>query len=261
MSPFDRIRAGWNGLGPATERLTRTGARAAGVGLAALGTAGRLARIRNIPYPDEARERVLVLRDVSRQMLELHGIDLDVTGPFPLGPAILTSNHVSWLDPLVVTSLLPCVPISKLDLSGWPVIGSIARDLGVIFVSRGDAVSGFQVLRRAEAVLACGIPVLNFPEGTTTPGASVLPFRKGLFGVARSAGVPIVPVAISYDPPELAWVGDDSFLPHWLQLAGSRRARAFVRFGPPITLPTSMKAGEMARAAHAEVSRLLRETA
>jgi lyso-ornithine lipid O-acyltransferase len=166
---------------------------------------------------------------------------------------------VSWLDPLVVASLLPCVPISKLDLSGWPVIGSIARDLGVVFVSRGDALSGLRVLRRAEAALAHGLPVLNFPEGTTSTGESVLPFRKGLFGIARTARVPVVPIAIAYDPPELAWVGDDSFLPHWLQLAGARRARAFVRLGPPISLPAHARALDVARAAHAEVSRLLQD--
>jgi len=259
VSPLELVRVRWDAAGPAAERLTRAGTRVAGVGLAALSTASRLARLRGAGVREAARERALVLRDVSRRMLELHGIELASSGPLPLGPAILAANHVSWLDPLVISSLLPCVPISKLDLSGWPVVGSIARDLGVVFVSRGDAVSGLRVLRKAEAALAHGLPVLNFPEGTTSTGESVLPFRKGLFGIAHTARVPVVPIAIAYDPPELAWVGDDAFLPHWLQLASARRARAFVRLGAPIPTTSSLRARELASAAHAEVTRLLRD--
>jgi 1-acyl-sn-glycerol-3-phosphate acyltransferase len=103
-----------------------------------------------------------------------------------------------------------------------------------------------------------GLPVLNFPEGTTTRGEAVLPFHKGLFGMARNAGVPVVPIALAYDPPELAWVGDDAFLPHWLKLAGARRARAFVRLGVPIPPGAHGSALELARAARTEVARLLR---
>jgi 1-acyl-sn-glycerol-3-phosphate acyltransferase len=229
------------------------------MGIATVATAARLRRLRGTSTRDGARERALVLRDVSRRMLELHGIDLDASGPLPFGPAILAANHVSWLDPLVVASLLPCVPISKADVSSWPVVGGIARELGVVFVARGDARSGLRVLRATEAALANDLPVLNFPEGTTTPGDSVLPFRKGLFGVARNTGVPVVPIALAYDPPELAWVGDDGFLPHWLKLAGARHARAFVRVGSPIPTAAYGSALELARSAHAEVARLLRD--
>jgi 1-acyl-sn-glycerol-3-phosphate acyltransferase len=196
---------------------------------------------------------------MSRRILDLHGIELDAGGPLPLGAALLAANHVSWLDPLVVASLLPCMPVSKADVSSWPVVGTIARELGVFFVSRGDMLSGMRVLRGTQAAFSHGLPVLNFPEGTTTRGESVLPFRRGLFGIAHSAGVPVVPVAIAYDPPELAWVGDDAFLPHWLSLAGSRRARAVVRLGRPIPATAHPSAHELARAARAEVVRLLGE--
>jgi 1-acyl-sn-glycerol-3-phosphate acyltransferase len=253
---------------PASERLVRTGSRVAGMGLATLAAAARLRLLRftsrfsserAASIRDGARERALVLRDASRRMLALHGIELDASGPLPLGPAILAANHVSWLDPLVVASLLPCVPISKGDVSAWPVVGGIARELGVVFVTRGNARSGMRVLRATQVALGHGLPVLNFPEGTTTRGESVLPFRKGVFGIARSAGVPVVPVALAYDPPELAWVGDDTFLPHWLKLASSRRARAFARLGAPIPAPEFGSALELARTARAEVARLLRE--
>jgi 1-acyl-sn-glycerol-3-phosphate acyltransferase len=241
------------------ERLVRAGARAAAMGVNVVATAGRLQRLRAAALEDDARERALVLRDASRRALRLHGIDLDAGGPLPLGPALLASNHVSWLDPLVVASVLPCVPISKLDVSGWPVIGTLARDLGVLFVSRGDPRSGARVLRGAGEALAKGLPVLNFPEGTTTTGATVLPFRKGLFGVARARGAPVVPVAVAFDPPDLAWVGDDRFLPHWLKLASSRRACARIRFGRAIAATDHPDAAALARAARDAVARLLEE--
>jgi lyso-ornithine lipid O-acyltransferase len=259
MTPLELVRIRWDAPEARTERLARTGSRVAGMGIATVAAAARLRWLRGASIRDGARERALVLRDVSRRMLELHGIDLDASGPLPFGPAVLAANHVSWLDPLVVASLLPCVPISKADVSAWPVVGGIARELGVVFVARGDARSGLRVLRATQVALANDLPVLNFPEGTTTPGTSVLPFRKGLFGVARSTGVPVVPIALAYDPPELAWVGDDAFLPHWLKLAGARRARAFVRVGLPIPAAAYGSALELARSARAEVARLLRE--
>jgi lyso-ornithine lipid O-acyltransferase len=259
VSPLHLARALPAAPEPARERLTRAGARVAQLGVVTFATAQRLRRLRGTSVRDVARERALVLRDVSRRALELHGIELDASGPLPLGPAVLAANHVSWLDPLVVASLLPCVPISKLDLARWPVVGGLARELGVVFVARGDARSGLRVLRGAEAALADGLPVLNFPEGTTTPGETVLPFRKGLFGIARSLGLPVVPIAISYDPPELAWVGDDAFLPHWLGLAATPRSRVSVRLGAPISAASHGSALELARTARAEVARLLEE--
>ena len=62
----------------------------------------------------------------------------------------------------------------------------------------------------------------------------MLPFRPGMFGVAVRARVPVVPVALAYDPPSLAWVGDATFLPHYLTLATRRGARAIVRLGTPL---------------------------
>jgi 1-acyl-sn-glycerol-3-phosphate acyltransferase len=258
MTPLELLRARRDVEDPPAERALRIGARVAGVGVAALAATSRLRRLRGASDAGAGRERTLVLRDAARRALQLHGLALEVAGPLPVGPALLASNHVSWLDPLVVASVLPCVPISKRDVSRWPVVGALARDLGVVFLDRGDAGSGARVLRHAEAALASGLAVLNFPEGTTTRGESVLHFRPGLFGVARRAGVPVVPIALAYDPVELAWVGEDAFLPHWLDLAGSRRARALVRVGAPIAPDTFASAAELARAAHAAVAESLR---
>jgi len=244
---------------PATLRAARAGSRVAALGLATVGTASRLRRLRGTPAGSGARERALVLRDAARRVLELHGVEVDAAGPLPLGAAMLVSNHVSWLDPLVLASLLPCAPVSKVDVARWPVIGTMARELGVVFVARGDTRSGARALQAAGEALRQGVSVLNFPEGTTTDGTAVLPFRTGSFGLAIRLGAPVVPVAIAYDPPSLAWVGDATFLPHYLTLATSRRARAFVRLGAPVIPGPGVRASDLAGAAHAEVVRLLGE--
>jgi 1-acyl-sn-glycerol-3-phosphate acyltransferase len=258
VRPLELARVRWDVADPAPSRLARAGGRAAGVGATMLATASRLRRI-DAAGSAGRRERARVLRDAARRALQLHGLEVRATGPLPLGPALLASNHVSWLDPLVVASLIPCAPVSKLDVSRWPLVGGLARDLGVVFVARGDARSGASALRQARAALEHGVPVLNFPEATTTPGTSVLPFRAGAFGLAIAAGVPVVPVALRYDPPELAWVGEDSFVPHWLRLASSRRASAYVALGEPMQPTANASAATVARAVHAEVSRLLQE--
>lgn len=259
MTALELVRIRWDG--PDRARLARGGMRVAGLGLATLDAARRLRAVRGAGDREGAHERARVLREASRRVLALHGVELDLFGPVPLGPAIVVANHVSWLDPLVVASVVPCVPISKADVSGWPVIGSVARGLGAVFFTRGDTSSGARVLRAAATALSHGLAVLNFPEGTTTPGSAVLPFRKGLFGLARSANVPVLPAAIAYDPPDLAWVGDAPFLPHYLKLAGRRRARAVLHVGRPIAPDEHPTPAALASAAREDVLALLEEIA
>jgi 1-acyl-sn-glycerol-3-phosphate acyltransferase len=243
--------------GRASARLARAGARLAGVGATALATARRLRGLRALRPDARARGRALTLRDAARDVLALHGITCVVSGaPVPV-QAVLVANHVSWLDPLVVAAHVPCLPVSKLDVSGWPVVGGLARELGVVFVARGDARSGARALRGVLAALDAGACVLNFPEGTTSPGDAVLPFRPGLFGLALRTGAPIVPVAIRYEPRSLAWTGEASFLPHYLALAASRGARVSVRFGEPLAPPTGAGARAVAELARARVAALL----
>lgn len=241
----------------APRRAARAGARIARLGLATVGTAGRARRVAGACDRDDARERALVLRDAARHVLELHGVTVEASGPLPLGPVLLAANHLSWLDPLVVASLIPCAPVSKLDVARWPVIGSIARDLGVVFVARGDPASGARALGEVAGALGRGVSVLNFPEGTTTTGGRVLPFRTGTFGLALRLGVPVVPVALAYDPPSLAWVGDATFVPHYLALAARPRTRATVRLGAAVTPAPGARATQLAAALRDEVERML----
>jgi 1-acyl-sn-glycerol-3-phosphate acyltransferase len=200
-----------------------------------------------------------LLRESARAALRVHGVEVIAGGAEIPVQAVLVSNHVSWLDPLVVAAHVPCVPVSKADVLRWPVFGPLARDLGVVFVSRGDVGSGAAALRAVRAALDAGSCVLNFPEGTTSDGDGVLPFRPGMFGLALRSGAPIVPVALRYEPRSLAWTGDATFVPHYLALAASPRARVTVRVGAPIPVPEGASPRRIAEVARERVQALLRE--
>ena len=68
--------------------------------------------------------------------------------------------------------------------------------------------------------------MIVFPEGTTSAGDCVLPFKRGIFGVARRLGVPVVPVALRYDSPSDCWIGSENFLSHYVRTVGGRRSTA-----------------------------------
>jgi 1-acyl-sn-glycerol-3-phosphate acyltransferase len=156
------------------------------------------------------------------------------TGPRPIGPVVVVANHVSYLDPLVVSSVVPCLSVAKGETRNWPIIGPGLVGLGVLFVKRGDARSGALVLRGALRALRRGTAVLNFPEGTTSDGASVGPFRPGVFGLARLAGVPVVPARIMYDDTRVHWFGGTAFAPHYARLGRIPALTATIDFGRPI---------------------------
>lgn len=175
-------------------------------------------------------------RRTARRILDGHGVTVATIGPKPGGAVVLVTNHVSYLDALVVSSLVPCVSIAKSETRDWPLIGAGLEGLGALFVQRGSAHSGAMVLRRALRALRAGSPVLNFPEGTTSDGRSVGPFRRGVFGLARLAGVPVVAARLSYDDGRVPWFGGAAFAPHYARLCCIRRLTATVHFAEPITV-------------------------
>jgi 1-acyl-sn-glycerol-3-phosphate acyltransferase len=162
----------------------------------------------------------------------------------------------SYLDPIALLPVIPALPICKGEVGDWPLIGPGAHATGVLLVDRGCSWSGARVLRRAIAALRAGASVLNFPEGTTTAGDRVLPFRRGIFGAARLARVPILPVALEYGDADLAWTGDQTFIPHYLRTAGKERIPVRVTVGAPFW-PARRPAADLAAEARRRILSLL----
>lgn len=219
-------------------RILRTG------GLA-FETVGR-ARFDSQRLSDRARTlraRGERLQRVSHEVCRVHGFDVRVEGVLTTEPCILVANHVSYIDAVALGTLAPCTIIAKGEVRRWPFIGAGCDAMGVLFVDRADPWSGARALRRSLRALDAGLSVLAFPEGTTSRGDDVLPFRRGLFGLAQITNVPVVPIALHYASPELRWFGDSWFLPHYLRTAMRPRSVVHVRLGRPIA-PRSQRSPE-----------------
>ncbi|MGF1613657.1 MAG: lysophospholipid acyltransferase family protein [Gammaproteobacteria bacterium] len=205
----------------------------------------------------EVRQRAGCVHHLATQLCRDHGIQVVVEGRVPDRPAILVANHVSHMDPLVIATVKPVLPIAKAEIARWPFIGWVGPYLGVMFVRRDSVMSGARVLRESLRALRQGASVLNFPEGTTTLGTDVLPFRRGIFGLAAIADVPVIPTALRFDPSGLAWVGDAYFVPHCLRAFARSRWTAYVRFGEPLYGRRTLPAEELAKASREAIARLL----
>jgi 1-acyl-sn-glycerol-3-phosphate acyltransferase len=178
-------------------------------------------------------------------------------GKFPTGPAVLVANHLSYVDPILIAARTPVAPIAKAEIGRWPLIGACARRLGVTLVDRRDASSRTAALRTSLRALEAGVSILNFPEGTTTEGTTVLPFWRGIFGVARIAGVPIVPIALSYEAKELCWTGGDTFAPHYWKTASRPITYCKVRYCAPIEPGAPGDADDLAVLARTRIAECL----
>ena len=163
------------------------------------------------------------------------GVRMDVSEPPRSGgPYIFIGNHRSYFDPIAVLHYVPVMPVAKAEVGRWPFIGFAARVSGVLFVKRESAQSRRNALEGIEHMLQKGHSILIYPEGTTHIDPQVRAFRPGAFRVAARLGVPVVPLAIEYSRWSDAWIGKDTFLPHFYRTFGRKRIYLKMRFGEPV---------------------------
>lgn len=184
----------------------------------------------------EAEARIGWMQWMSRRFLALLHCDVMVSGAVP-SSGLIASNHLSYVDILVIGSVCPAVFVAKSDVAGWPVFGWLSRNAGTIFVSRDTPTYVPAQLAKIEKPLRAGIPVVLFPEGTSSDGSGVLPFRSSLLEAAVSSGSTITPASIAYtlqvggDPgTEIAYWGDHTLLPHLVNLLSKPSFTAQLHF-------------------------------
>jgi 1-acyl-sn-glycerol-3-phosphate acyltransferase len=159
-------------------------------------------------------------------------------GPLP-SRGLLVANHLSYLDIILLAALRPCVFVSKSEVRAWPVFGQCATLGSTIFVdrSRRGGVSG--VVEQMREALADDLLIVLFPEGTSSGGARVLPFRSSLLEPALQLGCPVTAAAIGYAvdngsvPDEICYWRDMTLLPHLLNVWSKPVIRASLRCGVP----------------------------
>lgn len=143
-------------------------------------------------------ERRVVVESWCRKLLNLAGVTLEATGQAAPGPVMLVSNHVSWLDMIAIQALCSCRFVAKSEVRKWPLIGSIATRLGTIYIERHNSRSAAKVTGEIASLLHAGETIVIFPEGTTTDGSTLQPFRASLLQAAIMARTSVQPAALSY---------------------------------------------------------------
>jgi len=179
-------------------------------------------------------------QSAGRLVLKALGVHYRVEGRPPTH-GLVVSNHLSYIDILVLAAAMPCFFVAKMEIGGWPFFGKAARSNGTIFVDRGSLSSAMSVAEQMteRLKLPIQVPVLLFPEGTSTDGSQVIRFHSRLIDPATSIGAPITTAAIRYvidggvEERELCWYGDESFATHLWKVLGTAGFSAEVRFGEP----------------------------
>jgi 1-acyl-sn-glycerol-3-phosphate acyltransferase len=133
--------------------------------------------------------------------LSVLGIRLTVRGTPPAAPFLLVSNHLSYLDMLVLASQLRAVFIAKSEVKDWPVLGTLCRLVDTQFIQRERKNDILRMLKRIAEILESGRGVVFFPEGTTSNGHAVQRFKPPLLAVAAESGEPVAYAALSYAVP------------------------------------------------------------
>lgn len=205
------------------------------------------------------RARVLWLQRSSRRVLRVLAVEIESTGPCP-HDGLLVSNHLSYLDILVLSTLTPAVFVSKSEVRHWPVFGWFARMAGTIFLHRTRRADVVRISEEIATVLRGGHLVVLFPEGTSSDGREVLPFRSSLLepinGQERLLSVDCISYAVADGSAEndVCYWGDMTFFPHLVKLMTKEKIRARVRFSKVEHRADNRK--ELARQLRAEVVRL-----
>lgn len=189
--------------------------------------------ITGIGQKDKVRHGILWRRRWLNYVPRWMGIRMHVEKlVLPEQAAIYMSNHRSYLDPVIVLSQVDAVVVAKQEVARWPLIGPAARIAGVLFVRRGHSDSRKDVLGAIARTITSGLPVLNFPEGTTAQAPMLKPFRAGAFELAAQQDIPVVPVALEYMHRRDAWIDDDTFLRHFFQMFSRKYIDVHVCLGP-----------------------------
>lgn len=196
----------------------------------------------------------------ARFVAQTIGLRCRIEGQPPRGAGLLVANHLSYVDVVVLAALSDATFVAKAEVAGWPIVGSLCRFVGTVFVRRAGGEAVTSALMEIEAALDRGRLVVIFPEGTSTDGRQVLPFRPALLEAARLTDRPIGWAALSYFtasdlPPAtraVCWWGDMTLVDHLYRLLQLPAIRVHVTFGAVETAGAADRK-QLARALHEAV--------
>lgn len=209
--------------------------------------------------------RNLYMRFWSKTVALILNINYRVSGKPPVAPFILVSNHLSYIDIIPMFINMDCTFVAKKAVESWPLLGPMVKYTGVIFIDRSIKRDVTRVNKLLSESLSEHQGIVLFPEGTTTGGDKVLPFRSSLLNYPATASIPVNYSVIQYqtseaDPPADETVcfygARDPFHKHVFKLAGNKRIECRVVYGEESIQESDRK--ELAQKLHKKVEKAAR---
>lgn len=202
-----------------------------------------------------------VIQRWMQRCCRILGLQIQVSGNVNPQPQLLVANHISWIDIVAISATTPVSFVSKTDLQGWPIVGTLASQSGTVFIQRGKASSLTHILQRLAQIINAGRSVVFFPEGTTTDGSSVGKFYSGLFQLAYQCGCPVQPLALRYQRggqrDDLApYIDDDHFVTHLLAILAAPGTELYLEF-LPLVHPEALSRQQMAQLCREQILQAL----
>jgi lyso-ornithine lipid O-acyltransferase len=171
----------------------------------------------------------------------------EVIGAIPGDRAtLLVCNHIGTLDPWILASNFNLAFVAKSEMEGWPLLGWVCRSVGIIFAHRKNVMKTAQTVDEIRARMRSGVAVMIFPEGTTSDGTALLPFKTGGFeAIANMSDGFVVPVYFHvrsikrelvdlHSRKQITWYAPQKMLANLWQVLGLGPLHFVIRIGEPI---------------------------
>jgi 1-acyl-sn-glycerol-3-phosphate acyltransferase len=188
-------------------------------------------------------QRHLIIKRWSEKLLNILNVKLTVEGSPPnqkLNNAMFVGNHISWLDIYALNSVHPVRFIAKSEVARWPILGWLAKQTHTMFIERAQKKDAKRVAIEATESLSKGDCLCYFPEGTTSDGTELLPFKSSLMQASINSNAEVWPLAIHYPNKDgsantrMAFVGETTFIDSIWQIISLHQSEVKLHFLPKI---------------------------
>ena len=206
------------------------------------------------------------VRGWARTSVGVMGITINVRNQPPTGPFLMVSNHLSYVDIIVLGSQANCAFVAKSEVGRWPIMGLICRTMDTIFIDRNLRKDVPRVMQRIDDTMRRGLGVVLFAEGTSTNGQSVLPFKTSLLEFAARNHLPVHYASLGYVVPSgepsadrsVCWWGDMTFPGHLFRLLQIPSFEASLAYGsePIVARDRRVLAAKLWSAVSSQISSL-----
>ena len=211
--------------------------------------------------------KINIMQWWHRRLLAALNIQITTHGDMPqrMVGTLVVANHISWLDIHALNSVVPLRFIAKSEIKHWPIFGYLAKSADVLFIDRDNRKDAVRVAHTTASSLASGDNLCLFPEGTTTDGTAVLPFKSSLIQAALHANATLHPVAIRYPLANgeanilMAYAGDTSLKTSLSQILQQKHPKVELHFLSPVFTADLSEEDKNRRTLSAKIEQNIRE--